>query len=80
MVLKPKVLPSGQIELDGQRYRLREVGSRFEIVHDGDAGNVLGSFEIEHGTVAKISSDTSLEAVQAIGEMYASPRGILPIQ
>lgn len=83
--IRPKLLSTGQIEVDGVQYRLREDPEleEFEIVREFD-GVVIGRFGFDRadelGTVHLDGAPLEPELAQAIAEMLVTPRGSVPLQ
>lgn len=83
--IRPKLHPSGQIEVEGVQYRLRDDPEleEFEVVREFD-GVVVGRFAFDRmDAVESVHLDGSPlepELVQAIAEMMVTPRGTLPLQ
>jgi hypothetical protein len=82
---RPKLMSTGQIEIDGALYRLVEPKgeAHCSVVREAD-GTVMGSFKLDplgHADrSALLPGALDAELVLSVAQLLAGPRGLLPIQ
>jgi hypothetical protein len=82
---RPKLMSTGQIEIDGALYRLVEPKgeAHCSVVREAD-GTVMGSFRLDPlahpDRSALLPGALDEELVLSIAELLGSPRGLLPLQ
>jgi hypothetical protein len=82
---RPKLMSTGQIEIDGALYRLVEPKgeTHCSVVREAD-GTVMGSFKLDPlgraDRSALLPGALDAELVLSVAQLLGSPRGLLPIQ
>lgn len=83
---RPKLTPSGHVEVDGASYRVVDDADRQScaVIRDHD-GAEMGRFRLAKVTSipqadAVLAGARDPELVLAIARLLAAPRGVLPLQ
>ncbi|HWA73397.1 MAG TPA: hypothetical protein VG937_13720 [Polyangiaceae bacterium] len=82
---RPKLMSTGQIEVEGMLYRVVEskMDAHCSVVREAD-GAVMGSFKLDPlvhpDQSALLPGALDPELVLSIAELLGSPRGLLPLQ
>lgn len=72
--------PDGSISYNDERYRLNERGDhQFDVVREGDGAQV-GAFRLLPGGSVEVEEGEHGEVVEAVANLLAVPRGLLPLQ
>jgi hypothetical protein len=81
MKLRAVRRPDGTIDVGGASYRLDERDDRFVVIR-ADDGRELGTFRIKDATHSEVidANDDSRAVIDAVAELFSTPRGLLPLQ